>query len=79
MWQSWDAARADIVKESRPLAQLRERFPTQAALVDSAIASTGRQTEALRYLPLLARKTSWTVLIDGQSAEPLGFLPLDSF
>lgn len=79
LWQSWDAARADILKESRPVAQLRERFPTQAALVDSAIASTGRQTEALRYLPLLSRKTSWTVLIDGQSAEPLGFLPLDSF
>ena len=77
--RSWGTARADILKESRPVAQLRERFPNQAALIDSAIATTGRQTDALRYLPLLAGKTSWTVLIDGESAEPLGFLPLDSF
>lgn len=79
LWQSWGAARADIMKESRPVAQLKAQFAAQAPLIDSAIATTGRPAYALRYLPLLARRTSWTVLIDGQSAEPLGFLPLDSF
>ncbi len=79
LWQPWSAARDDILKESRPLAQFKARFPTQGTLIDSAIATAGRPADALRYLPLLARKTGWTVLIDGQTAEPLGFLPLDSF
>ena len=61
------------------MAQLKQRFGAQAALIASAIAATGRPLEALRYLPLLGRKKGWTVLIDGQSTEPVGFLPLDSF
>ena len=79
LWQAWDAAHADILKESRPAAQLKQRFGAEAALIDSAIAATGRPLEALRYLPLLGRKKGWTVLIDAQSAQPVGFLPLDSF
>ncbi len=79
LWQPWDAARAGILKESRPVAELRQRFGTQAALIDSAIAATARPAEGLRYLPLLARKQGWTVLIDAQTTAPVGFLPLDSF
>lgn len=79
LWQPWDAAHADILKESRPVAELRQRFGAQAALIDSAIAATGRPAEGLRYLPLLARKQGWTVLIDAQTTAPVGFLPLDSF
>ena len=29
--------------------------------------------------PLLSRKTAWTVLIDAQSAQPVGFVAVDSF
>ena len=79
LWQSWDAARAEILKESRPVDQLQERFGAQTALIDPAILATGLPADGLRYLPLLGRKVSWTVLIDGKSAQPVGFLPLDSF
>lgn len=79
LWQSWDAARVEILKESRPAAELKQRFGAQASLIDSAITATGRPADALRYLPLLARKQGWTVLIDIQNATPVGFLPLDSF
>lgn len=79
LWQSWDAARADILKESRPVDQLKERFGLQTALIDRAIIATGLPADGLRYLPLLGRKLSWTVLISEKSAQPVGFLPLDSF
>ena len=79
LWQPWESARAGILKESRPVAELRQRFGTQAALIDRAIAATARPAEGLRYLPLLARKQGWTVLIDAQTTAPVGFLPLDSF
>lgn len=79
LWQPYDAARADILRESRPAAQLQQRFPGHADVIDQAVARTGRPVDALRYLPLLSHKTAWTVLIDAQSAQPVGFVALDSF
>ena len=79
LWQAYEPARADVLKEAKPVAELRARFSNQAAQIDLAIAATGRPVTDLRYLPLLSRKTAWTVLLDTTTAEPLGYLPLDSF
>lgn len=79
LWQPWEASRADILQAARPIAELQRRFSAQSALIDSAIASTGRPAEALRTLPLITRKGEWTVLIDAQTTLPVGFVPLDSF
>ena len=43
------------------------------------MAATRRSVDALRYLPLLSRKTAWMVLIDALSAQPLGFVVLVRF
>ena len=79
LWQPYEAAHEQVLKESRPAAQLKERFPSHADAIDRAVLSTGRSLDALRYLPLISRKTAWTVLIDAQSAQPVGFVALDSF
>lgn len=79
LWQAYEPVRADVLKEAKPVAELRARFSNQAAQIDLAIAATGRPVTDLRYLPLLSRKTAWTVLLDATTAEPLGYLPLDSF
>ena len=79
LWQAYEPARADVLKEAKPVAELRARFSNQAAQIDRAIAATGKPVADLRYLPLLSRKTAWTVLLDTTTAEPLGYLPLDSF
>lgn len=79
LWQSWSAAHTDILRESRSVTELKKRFGAQAALIDRSIAVTDRPVEGLRYLPLLARKKGWTVLIDVETTVPVGFLPLDSF
>ena len=79
LWQAYEPVRADVLKEAKPVAELRVRFSNQAAEIDRAIAATGKPVTDLRYLPLLSRKTAWTVLLDATTAEPLGYLPLDSF
>ncbi len=79
LWQPYDAARTDILRESRPAAQLKERFPQHADTIDQAVARTGLPLDQLRTLPLLSRKTAWTVLIDAQTAQPMGFVAVDSF
>ena len=79
LWQPYEAAREQILQESRPAAQLQERFPAQADAIARAVAQTGRPLNQLRTLPLLSRKTAWTVLIDAPSAQPVGFVAVDSF
>ena len=79
LWQAYEAAKADVLKEAKPAVDLRARFPSQASQIDQAIAASGRPFSDLRYLPLLGRKMAWTMLLDAHTAEPLGFLPLDSF
>ena len=79
LWQAYEPARTDVLKEAKPVAELRACFSHHAAQIDRAIAATDKQVTDLRYLPLLSRKTAWTVLLDTTTAEPLGYLPLDSF
>ena len=79
LWQAYDAARADILRNSHPAKELTQRFPAQDDAIARAVASTGRPLQALRTLPLLSRKTAWTVLIDAESAQPVGFVAVDSF
>ena len=79
LWQPWEAAHAQILSESRPVADLKQRFGTQIASINKAIAATGRPADNLRYLPLMARQEGWTVLIDAQTIKPVGFMQLDSF
>ena len=79
LWQPYDVARADILQEAKPVAQLKARFPDQAAAIDHAVARIGLQVNSLGYLPLVTRKNAWTVLIDSITAQPVGYLPIDSF
>ena len=79
LWQPYRDSVADILKEAKPAAELQTRFPSQASLIHQAIESTGKTVAQLRYLPLLSRNDAWTVLLDAITAEPVGFIPLDSF
>ena len=79
LWQPYRDSVADILKEAKPAAELQTRFPSQASLIHQAIESTGKTVAKLRYLPLLSRNDAWTVLLDAITAEPVGFIPLDSF
>ena len=71
--------REQVLQASRLAAQLKERFPQHADTIDQAVARTGLPLDQLHTLPLLSRKTAWTVLIDAQTAQPVGFVALDSF
>lgn len=79
LWQSYEQARPRVLAAAKPLEELKRRFPGQVDLIDAAIAETGRSEGTLRYVPMAARKSFWTVLLDADSAEIRGFLPLDSF
>ncbi len=79
LWQAYPQARQRVLAAAKPLGELGRRFPQQAALIDASIAQTGKGADELMYLPMVARNSFWTVLLDAQSAEVRGFLALDSF
>ena len=79
LWQPYDAARIEVLRESRPIANLRESLPPHAELIDAAVRKTGLAVEQVRYLPLISRGKAWTVLVDARTARPVGFLPVDPF
>src|SRR5690606_34767345 len=80
LWQTYDAGRAQVLEAARPVTALKTRFAQQAAEIDGVLAKAGRDAAAAAYLPMVGRDAqAWTVLLDGATADVLGFLPLDSF
>ncbi|MDD5478651.1 TfpX/TfpZ family type IV pilin accessory protein [Rhodoferax sp.] len=79
LWQPYASAKSQVLQAAKPVANLKTRFVGQAAAIDAAVASTGRQAETLRYVPLVGRKSFWTVFLDPITAEVVAFMPLDSF
>lgn len=79
-WRNWDeAGRREALASAKPLTNLLQRQPTRRAEVEAALAYSGRPVKAMVYLPLLARRTDWVVLLDGHSGNIVGFAPLDGF
>ncbi|HBH38419.1 MAG TPA: pilus assembly protein [Curvibacter sp.] len=79
LWESYEQARSRVLAAAKPAAELKRRFPQQAVEMDVVIERSGRPESALKYLPVAARKSFWTALIDADSAEIRGFIPVDSF
>lgn len=79
LWQAYPQARQRVLAAAKPLDELHRRFAQQSSVIDTAVAQTRQNADTLRYLPMVARKTFWTVLVDAGSAEVRGFVPLDSF
>lgn len=79
LWQSYAQNTARILQEAKPATELRSTFADQAVLIEHAIQETGKPVEQLRSIPLVGRDNAWTVLLDATTAEPLAFIPLDSF
>lgn len=79
LWQSYDLARPDVLAQAKSMALLRTKFPHRQAEIDAAVQESGLPEQELRYLPMVERKSFWTVLIDAKNAEIRGYIPLDPF
>ncbi len=79
LWQPYEAAKFEILSKAKTMPTLYARFGAQKALIDEAVRSSNKTAEGLVWLPLVGRKSFWTVLLDAQSAQPVGYVPLDSF
>lgn len=79
-WQPYESARARVLQAAKPVATLQSRFPARKADIDAALQRAGRSAADTAYLPVVARKAqAWTVLLDANTADIVGYVPLDSF
>jgi hypothetical protein len=79
LWQDYSKSLQTVIKQAKPLSVLRSRFAAQSAQIDAAVLGTGKAEAALRFVPMAGRKDFWTVLVDVNTAQPVAFLPIDSF
>lgn len=79
-WQEWGIrGRAQALRVGKPVAELLAKHPAQATQLRAAVAKTGKPIEQLIYIPMLARRTDWSVLLDKSTGDPVGFAPVDGF
>ncbi len=79
LWMPYEKAAPQVLAKGQSVASLLARFPEKKGAIDSTVASTGVGASGLLFIPMVGRKTFWTVLIDAKTAEVQGFLPIDSF
>lgn len=79
LWQPYDEARTTVRRIAKPVAVLKERFQGRAGEIDDVLAAAGRSAERTAYVPVVSRKTFWTAFVDPETANVVGFMPLDSF
>jgi hypothetical protein len=68
-----------VLASAKPLSELRRRFPQESSRIDAAVVNSGRPEAKLVSLSMVSRRAVWTVLLDGETAAVVGYLPLDSF
>lgn len=79
LWQPYASAKSEIWQTAKSVSELKARFPLQAAAIDAVIAQSGRASASLVYLPLVGRKSFWTVFLDPVTADIVACIPLDPF
>lgn len=68
--------RQDAAKSARPLADLAQRQPQEAAAIRSFVAASGRAEATMGFLPMKARNQDMAVIVDNKSGEIVGILPV---
>lgn len=79
-WRVWDdEARRLALQRSRPLQELLAKQPHKRAELDESLRQAGASMQTARYIPLLARRDDWVVLLQSNTGEVIGFAPLNGF
>jgi hypothetical protein len=79
-WQPYEQSQARVLARAKPVDVLRSKRPEAVALIDEAVADSGRDEASLRWLPVVSFKQgNWVAFIDHQTTQVLSFAPVDGF
>lgn len=78
-WLPAEQTRGAFAQAAMPLDRLSRMRPARKADLERAVAATGRPADQLGYLPILARRTDWSALVDRNSGEIVGYVDIEGF
>lgn len=78
-WLASSATGAAMALAAQPLDKLRKLYPNRAAELSAAIVDARRPAGALKFIPILARRTDWVALVDAGTGDIVGYAPFDGF
>lgn len=78
-WQTPEQTTRALALSAMPIDRLIRMRPARKADLDRAVAATGRSADQLGYLPILARRTDWSALVDRTSGEVVGYVDIEGF
>jgi hypothetical protein len=79
LWQPYAQSVPDILQAAKSVSLLKRRFAIQSGDIDRVLSDAGHTDENTLYLPLVGRKSFWTVFLDFKTAQVVATMPLDSF
>lgn len=79
-WVSYESVKTQVLALAKPVADLRQKRPTDVALIDAAVVDAGVDESRLVWLPVTSfQSTGWVALLDKASAQIVAFAPVDGF
>lgn len=76
-WQPYEQHRTAVLAKSLPLADLAAARPDAAGRIAAFAERIERGMNELRFLPLVGRGNDTAIVLDPETAEPLGVLDVD--
>ena len=61
------------------MSDLERRHPEAKPLVASAVAELQVPVERSLWMPVMHKSGFWTVLLDSDTGQPVGWLPVDPY
>lgn len=68
--------RQDAARSARPLAELAKRQPAEAGTIRAFVAGSGRNEDALGFVPMKARNRDMAVVVDRSTGDVVGIVPV---
>lgn len=79
-WQDLDVNNKEQIRQrSQSVDFLRSRAGDGGAAIDQIIRDTGLRNPDVIALPLVSRRTDWSVLMNRQDLSIIGYVPVDLF
>ena len=79
-WVPLGAQHIEIMtQKGKPLSLLKSRKGYDNDRVEGMLRSSNLKDTDVLAFPVVARNTSWSVLVDVKSLRPIGFVPVDGF
>ena len=79
LWVKYELRTESVLAAAKPLEKLAIKRPKDRESINEIISRLNLSSDQIKYLPMIARQSFWTVLLRQDTAAVIGYVPVDSF